>query len=299
MTFWEAVYDAIPFPSYVVDIETHQLLSINSAMRERLAGDARQPCHKALFALDEPCPFCPIRDVVTQWETDGTGITFERFNEFDDRWYQHRESLVRWSDGRMAKYCLAVDITSLKKVQNELAEAHAELSLKNRQLEHVATTDPLTGLANRRRLDEALQNEVARARRFGHHLSVIMVDMDKFKSVNDTFGHQAGDRVLVELAGILRQQSRKIDTVGRWGGEEFLILCPGTDTPGALLKAEHMRAAIANWTFTTVGTKTSSFGVATLGATESGHDAVGRADAALYRAKEGGRNRVEGSPLGL
>ncbi len=168
-------------------------------------------------------------------------------------------------------------------------------ALKDQQvaLEHLATTDSLTGVPNRRRLEEACQMHLARSRRLNEKLSVVMIDVDKFKSVNDTHGHQVGDQVLQHVAQILGEAVRESDFVGRWGGEEFMVLCPSTKLAEARVVAEKLRGAVAAHHFPVVGHKTASFGVAELGGTERLEDAVKRADAALYQAKENGRNRVE------
>lgn len=174
-----------------------------------------------------------------------------------------------------------------------LETMRGELDKQQTALERLATIDALTGLPNRRRLEEASQIQMARVKRRGEKLSVIMTDVDKFKSVNDTHGHQTGDLVLQHVASILDSTVRESDFVGRWGGEEFMILCPETKLTDAAIVAEKLRAAIAAHEFPVVGTKTASFGVAELAAGEALDHAVERADAALYRAKENGRNRVE------
>lgn len=152
--------------------------------------------------------------------------------------------------------------------------------------------DALTKLFNRRKFDEVLLLECERARRTQSPLTVIIADIDKFKSVNDIYGHQAGDQLLVAVAGILQQGVRKLDMVVRWGGEEFVILCPSTNLHGACALAEKIRIDIENHDFATVGVKTCSFGVAEFHPDERPEDVIKRADEALYRAKNGGRNRV-------
>ncbi|MEQ8334297.1 diguanylate cyclase [Nisaea sp.] len=166
------------------------------------------------------------------------------------------------------------------------------LAEKVRELEVLAVTDPLTGLYNRIKLDEEIGREIDRALRYGNAFGVIMMDIDHFKQVNDMFGHQTGDRVLEEVARVLTETSRPTDIVGRWGGEEFLVVCPETDMPGLTAKAERFRRALEAYTFPGVGQKTSSFGIAAYQPGQDAKDLLSRADAALYRAKESGRNRV-------
>jgi len=160
-----------------------------------------------------------------------------------------------------------------------------------RRFRKLSVTDRLTGLANRRKLDEVLAYEHERAARTSSPLSLIIADIDRFKQVNDTRGHQEGDRVLIGVANLLQGGVRKIDCVGRWGGEEFMILCPDTSLAGAEELAEKLRQSIANYGFS-VGQVTCSFGAAQYHPGENSERLVKRADEALFCAKEGGRNQV-------
>ena len=157
-----------------------------------------------------------------------------------------------------------------------------------------ASTDPLTGLAHHGAFHEALADEARRAERYGHPLSLAVIDLDHFKAVNDAHGHSAGDNVLREVAGRLRGRARSIDVTGRVGGEEFAWLMPETDVAGAAAGAERLRAEISSSTIGPVRRLTASFGVAELATgDEDGSDLFRRADAALYRAKNNGRDRTE------
>jgi diguanylate cyclase (GGDEF)-like protein len=192
------------------------------------------------------------------------------------------------------------------KETEELAQwlaSQAGVALENARLHDVvqrqAITDDLTGLVNRRRFIAALQAEVDRARRFGSPLTVILADLDDFKRVNDVFGHHAGDDVLRSFAALMQSHIRDVDVPGRIGGEEFAILLPETDAEGAAQVAERMRhsltvvpVAVAEGRTVSV---TSSFGVAELSGGQSGDGLMRAADAALYRAKALGKNRVAGS----
>ncbi len=162
----------------------------------------------------------------------------------------------------------------------------------NRQLRLLSRRDGLTGLYNRAGLDEQLAVEMERATRQGTPLSVILIDLDHFKNVNDRLGHLKGDRVLAEMAGVLRLATRRPDTVGRWGGEEFLVLCPDTDGDQALAVAERICAAARGGHFASGWRHTISAGVAQLSPGESSHGLLQRADAALYRVKNGGRDHA-------
>jgi diguanylate cyclase (GGDEF)-like protein len=176
----------------------------------------------------------------------------------------------------------------------EAAQKNRELKLANEMIERLARTDALTGLANRRTMHEALQREVARAGRLAEPLSAIMADIDHFKSINDQYGHSAGDKVLASTAAIFTAQSRPYDLAARYGGEEFVLLLPKTFTDGAITVAERIRNAIAAMNLAECPRPvTISLGVATWVAGEGTEEFIGRADSALYTAKRGGRNRVE------
>jgi diguanylate cyclase (GGDEF)-like protein len=168
-----------------------------------------------------------------------------------------------------------------------------ELEELARILDHRATTDTLTGLSNRLKFDEALAMEIRRARRFETPLSLILYDVDHFKSINDNHGHQVGDAVLTTLSRFVSQRMRATDLLARWGGEEFAILVAHADGNMAASFAGILRASIARFEFDGVGALTCSFGVAELVRGESADSLVARADEALYRAKLAGRNRVE------
>ncbi len=183
--------------------------------------------------------------------------------------------------------------TALSEANAALARSAESLLEKNRELERLSTTDRLTGLFNRHKLDLILQEEHARSLRYGSVFSIALMDLDHFKSVNDTHGHHVGDAVLLEIAQLLAQQTRGIDVVGRWGGEEFLLVFRETTLEGAWHAADHLRQAIAGHSLRHVGHRTASFGVACWHPGDAVTDLMARADAALYRAKANGRDRVE------
>jgi diguanylate cyclase (GGDEF)-like protein/PAS domain S-box-containing protein len=159
-----------------------------------------------------------------------------------------------------------------------------------------ATTDALTGLLNRRRFVELSEVEVARAARYGHPMTVVMLDLDHFKIINDTFGHGFGDTVLHKLSGVLRRHLRRSDVVGRMGGEEFAVLLPQTETTPAVATLERVRSAVETMALDGAAEPdcrvTVSIGLVGLRAGETLDEVLRRADAALYKAKAAGRNRL-------
>jgi len=184
---------------------------------------------------------------------------------------------------------------ALQRQNTHITSLMNELEIAKQRAEALSITDRLTGLNNRLKLDQAFEAESERSRRYKNSLSTVLFDLDHFKSVNDTYGHQIGDDVLVAVANILKENVRATDIPGRWGGEEFIVICPETNLEGAKIQAEKIRAAIEAFTFPSVGKKTASFGVATMRDDETTDDMTKRADEALYKAKEGGRNRVVAS----
>lgn len=185
----------------------------------------------------------------------------------------------------------------IKALQESLEERERQLEEINEKLERMSMTDGLTGIANRRSLEEKLRDMFEHSLRLHEPISVVMCDIDRFKSVNDTYGHQAGDDVLKQFAKVLHDEAREIDRVGRYGGEEFMLLLPGTVLDAAVTFAERVRHAIESHTFEFEGgtlQRTMSLGVASWPHPKI-HQCDGlikAADDALYVAKKTGRNRV-------
>jgi two-component system, cell cycle response regulator len=155
-----------------------------------------------------------------------------------------------------------------------------------------ANTDSLTGLMNRASLDKILEEEIQRSHRYSYPMSAILIDIDHFKEVNDTYGHQVGDVILKEFSKILSANIREVDMIGRWGGEEFVIICPHTDEEGVRVIAEHLRCRVEEYSFSIVGKKTASFGVAQYDSSTLTENLFHQLDRALYCAKDKGRNQV-------
>jgi two-component system cell cycle response regulator len=185
----------------------------------------------------------------------------------------------------------------IKKLQTELKARENELRDLNDTLKKISMTDGLTGIENRRSLEDRLKDMWNHSVRLHEPLALVMCDIDKFKSVNDNYGHQAGDAVLKEFARLLKDEAREIDRVGRYGGEEFLLILPGTVLDAAVTFAERLREKVENHTFSYEGgtlRRTMSCGVAASPhpRVKDQEALVRSADDALYVAKETGRNRV-------
>jgi diguanylate cyclase (GGDEF)-like protein len=200
----------------------------------------------------------------------------------------HSPTESRWFLGR---------VTPLGIEQGGAVISHLNITarkLMEFELSKLSSTDPLTGLPNRRYFLEVARREVERVRRFGGLASVVMIDLDHFKTLNDTYGHATGDEALRSVARACRL--RDIDVLARWGGEEFVAILPGTDQEGAFIVAERLRSAVSEAEVevgSTNVTVTASFGVTQVWPHDKAIDeALARADGALYDAKKAGRNRV-------
>jgi two-component system, cell cycle response regulator len=205
------------------------------------------------------------------------------------------EPMLTRDDVEFADTVIKAAVAAIRKAQVlETTKADKE------RLEELASRDPLTHALNRRALSDRLAMEVDRARRYGHELVLLMIDLDHFKSVNDTYGHLTGDEVLREMAALLQREIRTMDLVARYGGEEFVVVLPEQGEEGGMAFAERVRQRVAEHPLTPAvddGSPlrmTISIGVATLQTPEvvTSEDLIARADAALYRAKAQGRNRV-------
>ena len=196
-------------------------------------------------------------------------------------------------------YWVEVTISPVKNEEGETVNYTAILHdiTDKKRIEELSVIDRLTQLYNRLKLDDFFAMKLASAGRYNTPFSVIIIDIDYFKNVNDTWGHQAGDDVLKEFATIIKNNIRETDIASRWGGEEFLILSSNTDLTGAIQLSEKLRDAISLFKFSFAEDKTASFGVSSYHAGDDEKTMIQRADEALYRAKEHGRNRVEAEEL--
>jgi diguanylate cyclase (GGDEF)-like protein len=202
----------------------------------------------------------------------------------------------------------AIPSTPILQIQDPFANKHAriierlthfieavasDLEAANREITRLSLTDRLTQLANRQRLDQELFDNMELATRYGTVFSIVLIDIDHFKRVNDTYGHLVGDAVLSKIAQVLADRTRSTDVAGRWGGEEFLIIAPQTSLNQAAKLAEKLRSSVASTHFPLTGKKTISAGVAAYLLGDDAKKLLARADDALYRAKRSGRDRVE------
>jgi diguanylate cyclase (GGDEF)-like protein/PAS domain S-box-containing protein len=197
----------------------------------------------------------------------------------EEKWVEQKVTMLISGDQVNAVQSIVREVTERKKAEQNL--------------EKMASSDPLTSLFNRRRFSEFLEHEVDRTKRYKSALSIIMLDIDHFKAINDRFGHQEGDGVLQALSTRLKDVIRESDIIARWGGEEFMILAVNTDLQNAQTIAEKIRADIENQQFPNVTTFTISAGVTQFKDGDDPASLIERVDQALYQAKNNGRNQVQ------
>lgn len=307
---FEDLFDGIPIACLTFDAsgtiyewnraaETLWELSAAQAMQQPLSGALRHSEGEATISqvLDQVFRGDCVRD--TEWHAEFEGGRF--------KWILANAFPLRAPDGRITGAVMAAaDITAQKELQHqveaqvlELHEAHIqleqqrdELAEANAKLEALATSDGLTGLKNHRAFQEYLEQQFRIAHRSGAPLSVLLLDVDHFKQLNDTHGHPAGDEVLMGIGEILTQTARRSDFVARYGGEEFVIVLPDTDALGAMEAGERFRHGIASRKFST-GPVTASIGAASILPDDPDRARlIARADEALYASKRNGRNQV-------
>jgi diguanylate cyclase (GGDEF)-like protein len=208
------------------------------------------------------------------------------------------QGLAAGADDYLTKPFHAGELQARVRVGRRLVDLHREIQAKNRQLEEMALTDPLTGLPNRRAIDLWATRQLSAAARHGFPIWVTVADLDHFKKINDTYGHDAGDAVLKSFAEILRTNTRSSNMCGRLGGEEFLVVITHVEKENSIIAIERIRKQLEAQKFVFDGktyNATASFGIAGLNGTACSdlNQLITRADAALYSAKHKGRNRIE------
>ncbi|QKJ21361.1 GGDEF domain-containing protein [Poseidonibacter lekithochrous] len=224
-------------------------------------------------------------------------VVFISYFNFKNSIVNPLEKLALWIEQMKENKTIEKEISFQKDeigiVMNSFINMADTIKKDMEELESLSTTDILTKLKNRVTLDKVLGEAHYNVNRYLTPYSVIMIDIDYFKEVNDKYGHIIGDVILKEFASILSKEVRMSDTLGRWGGEEFLIICANTNINGACILAEKLRKCVEDFEFTRVEHKTASFGVADFEYADTIEEVLEKADQALYEAKENGRNLVK------
>ena len=285
------ILDSLDALVYVADMDTYELLYINKYGRDIFGDIQGKICWKSLQeGQDGPCSFCTNDRLLDNNGKPTGAYVWEFQNTIDKRWYQCRDQAITWVDGRLVRMEIATDITERKLAEEELKAA--------KQLaDELALKDALTGLNNRRAFFDQGSHIFKQAVRFKHPISVIMMDIDYFKNINDNYGHSAGDKVLEAIATVIKDMIREVDIAGRMGGEEFAFILTETDADEAINLAERLKLEVEN---TTVEYKeqtiqiTASLGICSCPVkNETLETLLTKADEALYIAKRNGRNQVK------
>ncbi|HYD61475.1 MAG TPA: biofilm regulation diguanylate cyclase SiaD [Noviherbaspirillum sp.] len=235
----------------------------------------------------------PLRYALEELYTEYRGLLhqIDRITRISDRYQSISQDEKQAIAGRYHK-----QLRQLEKIARISDRYQSMMRDLNEALKEASTKDALTGIGNRRMLMESLKAETARAERLERPLTVVLADVDRFKSVNDAYGHEAGDKVLVRIANAIRSNVRDYDLCGRWGGEEFMVIMPEIGAKEGTAVVERMRQAIAGIEMMAADQAlqlSASFGVAERKPGEHISETINRADAALFEAKRNGRNRYE------
>ena len=278
---FEVIFDLFPEPTIITTMEEGKLVAYNQAFlkiietRGKAILDETASIHDLYFELDKREQLIAElkrTGISENMEIRVTDIKSETFiglvsaHAIDIEGEPHILSVIR-------------DITEIKRLEEEIAQ----LSIR----------DKLTQVFNRLKLDEFLQSELERSERSKAPFAIILVDVDSLRGINDSYGNPVGDNLLVTMAALLKKNVRATDIIGRWSGEEFLIILPDTEEKGAMILAEKIRTIVENTDFQVVGKLTASFGVSAYRKDLLPATLISRAHEARNRAKEKGRNRVE------
>lgn len=265
----------------LADVQTHKFIHANRAICEML-GYQQNELYQ--LGVEDIHPAADLPKVQKQFDRQMKG----EIRVAQNLPVMRKDGSIFFADVSSAPMTLAGQTIMVGFFHDVTERKQAE-----EEIHLLATTDTLTGIANRREFNMQLLKEIERAKRYGTPLSLVMYDIDYFKRVNDTFGHDAGDAVLQTLTAIVKSNVRSVDIVARWGGEEFMILMPQSDVEAAGDAAEKLRQKIVQHPFEQIGNLTVSFGVTAFAPQDNLDTFVKRVDNALYQAKEKGRNRVE------
>ena len=305
--------DTSLFAVSVIDLSNYEILYANQAMKNIMYDMTAKNCWEAIHGQDKPCMWCKAPMLVSELKpslhhsqsTIDKGYSiYENFNEVANKWYQLQEKVVKLKDSREVLISFALDISLQKEAQSKLIDTHVKLTKQTEalreaqtKLKEQANRDPLTNMYNRRYFADISKKIIAISKRTKEPLSVMMIDIDKFKNINDTYGHAVGDEVIKLLSNRLESLIRESDVVARFGGEEFAIILPNADGVNAMDMAQRIRKDIEDISYP-LESKAIKFTVS-IGIDTFNHEkddsidtSLNRADKALYISKSDGRNQV-------
>jgi len=301
---FEALLDVIPFASYAVDVNSYEFVYANKLMSENMYAPRATNCWEKLYGQEDVCSWCKIKQLKEReviYQSDKLESSF--FDESTDKWLQSYDEIVKWPDGRTVKYTILVDITEQKKIQADMITTHTKLALESKKLQEanqklkcMAQKDFLTGVNNRGYFFELTNKLFNKKLKTNEQIFVSMLDLDKFKNINDTYGHNIGDEVLKAFTKIVESNIDSNDIFGRIGGEEFALILVDSDENNVLNKLEKIRTDSCNFIFSDM--KNSVRFSVSMGLTIKEKDqeldfVLDKADKKLYEAKKSGRNRIK------
>lgn len=257
---------------YVADMQTYEILFVNQHLREeRDSNLIGQICYRVFRKLDSPCADCPVPFLLDQNGEPRGVVTWENYSPITMRWYQNHDQAIKWAEGKLVHIQVSTDITELKQTQE--------------RLEYLSAHDTLTGLYNRHYFEE----EIQRLQRSRHYpVSIIMVDVDNMKLINDQYGHAAGDAMLKKTADVLRFVFRAEDVIARIGGDEFAVILPNADETIAQEAIQRIDNVLAEQAIKPGELAVSlSYGAATAYQTEQIQQCIHLADKRMYSHKAG------------
>jgi diguanylate cyclase (GGDEF)-like protein len=300
---FEALLDILPFAAYAVDVETYEVIYANKQMGEKMFAPRATACWEKLYGQDEVCSWCTVHELKKRqaiYKSDKLITTF--FDESSDMWFQSFDEIVRWPDGRDVRYSIAVDITEQKEIQANMLRTHTKLAIQtkklqdaNEKLQYIATKDYLTGIENRGNFFDLGMKVLDLKLRTKEIIYIAMFDLDKFKQLNDNYGHAVGDIALKEFTSKISSLKNETDIFGRLGGEEFALVMVSNCEDKVQRKLESMRESVSNIVILKDEQKikfTVSIGLVSRLKNESFDVLLDLADQQLYNAKKDGKNRI-------
>lgn len=303
--FFGSLLEVIPFPTYAVDIETYQVVYINKILESKVYAPKEEFCWKKIYGQEQICSWCTIFKLTNDYKlTKNKKSVGTFFDESSDTWFQAYDELVTWTDGRIVKCTITVDITEQKEMQASLIRTHTKLARQTKKLketnekyESLAKIDYLTGINNRRNffyLGETLYEEDKECK---DSVYIALFDLDNFKLLNDTYGHHLGDKALISFAKRVEKNINKSsDIFGRLGGEEFGLIIKSSSEDIIFSKIDDIRKAIEEITLVEDLKEihfTVSVGLVKREANETLDMTLEKADKLLYEAKNSGRNQTK------
>ena len=309
----DAFNDTSLFAVSVIDVSKYEILYANQAMKNIMYDMTAKNCWEAIHGQESVCMSCKAPILLSklkpnihhsQSTIDNEYSIYENFNEVANKWYQIQEKVVKLKDSRTVLISFALDISLQKEAQSKLIDTHVKLTKQTQalreaqsKLKEQANRDPLTNMYNRRYFSDISEKMIAMSKRAKEPLGVMMIDIDKFKNINDTYGHAVGDEIIKLLSNRLESLIRESDLVARFGGEEFAIILPNADEKSLMNMAERMRKDIESLSYSSkdgILKFTVSIGVDVFNYDKDDNidSALNRADKALYKSKSEGRNKV-------